>query len=161
MKRITGEGSKKLEIALKNLSGSIAKAGWVTNKQYDESQMTTAGAAYISEYGSPAQNIPSRPHGRPTIAENQAKWAKIAEAESKRILNGQQTSEGAMEILGLQAAGDWRETITKLLDPPLSPRTIAARLRKRKDKKSVGALDKPLIDTGIMLNSLTNVVEHE
>lgn len=75
------------------------------------------------------------------------------------MLSGSQTGEMAMERIGLKVANDWRETITKIFDPPLSPKTKAARLRKKKDRKTVGSLDKPLIDTSQMIESLTNTVE--
>jgi hypothetical protein len=157
--RITGNSGKKLESGLKNLKGLAAKVGWVKQKYYEDSEMTTAGAAALTEFGVPTKNNPPRPHGRQTIIKNKNKWIKVVNNESKKVIHGEQTGEVAMERIGLVAAGDWRKTITELFDPPLSPRTIAARLRKRKDKKTVGSLTKPLIDTGIMLGSLTNTVE--
>lgn len=159
--RVQGDGAKKLDSALKSIKGFVAKVGWVAKKKYENSEMTTAAAAAIAETGYPAKNIPQRAHGRPTIERRKKVWAKIAESEAKKIFDGKQTGKGAMEVLGLQAAGDWRETITQIFDPPLSPRTIAARLRKKKDRKTVGNLTKPLIDTTQMIESLTNAVEKE
>ena len=159
--RVTGDGSKKLESALKNIQGIAGKAGWVKEKHYENSDMTTAGAAALAESGSPTRNIPARPHAKPTIEENQNTWTRIAENESKKVLDGKQTGEGLMEVLTLKVAGDWRETITKIWSPPLSPKTIANRLRMKKNKKTVGNLNKPLIDTTQMIESLTNTVERE
>lgn len=157
--RMAGNGYKNLEIALKNLNGFEAKVGWVEKQQYDDSDMTTAGAAVLAEYGFAPRNIPARPTGGPTATRQKSFWARIAEAESKKVLTGRQTGEGMMEVLGLQAAGDWRESITQLFNPPLSPRTIAARLRKKADGKTIGNLTKPLVESSTMLNALTNTVE--
>lgn len=159
--RVQGDGAKKLDAALKSIKGFVAKAGWVTQKKYENSKMTTAGAAAIAETGYAPKNIPPRPHGRPTIERRKKVWAKIAESEAKKIFEGKQTGAGAMEVIGLQAAGDWRETITQIFEPPLSPKTIAARVRKMKGGKTIGNLTKPLIETKTMLNSLTNTVEKE
>ena|ERR1043165_9642197 len=159
--RVTGDGYKKLDAATKSIKGWQAKVGWVARKQYPDSEMTTAGAAAIAEYGAPSKNIPPRPIMRPTIAKQKNLWAQIARNEGKLILEGKQTGQGAMERIGLQAAGDARETITQIFSPPLSPKTIAARLRRYKNKKTVGNLTKPLVDTKTLLNSLTNTVERE
>lgn len=68
--RIQGDGSKLLNNALKSLKGVIGKVGWVTGKKYENSEMTTAAAAVITDAGVPSKNIPARPHGRITISEN-------------------------------------------------------------------------------------------
>lgn len=146
---------------MKSIQGWQSKVGWVARKQYENSKMTTAAAAAIAEMGSPDKNIPPRPIMRPTIRENKNLWAKIAANEAKKILQGNQTGENAMEILGLKAAGDIREKITQIYEPSLSPKTVANRLRKKKNKKIIGKLTKPLIDTEQMITSLTNTVERE
>jgi hypothetical protein len=98
---------------------------------------------------------------RPTIALKQAEWTELALRGSRAILKGNQTIENVMEGLGMKAAGDIRKTISLVVSPPLSPRTIAARLRKRANKRITGKLTKPLIDTGLMFATLTNTVEDE
>jgi hypothetical protein len=160
--QIQGEAAKKLEIALKNLSGKVGKVGWFENSRYpDPPHIQVAYVATIQEYGSPANNIPPRPFVRPTIIAKQKEWSEIAEKGAKAILNGGQTIDNVMEGIGLKAAGDIRKAITLVVSPPLKPATIAARLRKRANKKVTGLLTKPLIDTGLMLSTLTNTVEDE
>jgi hypothetical protein len=159
VRQVTDTG-KRLEIALKNLEGKVAKVGWFEKSKY-ETGVSVAYVATIQEYGYPAKNIPPRPFMRPTIVKNENQWKKIAESGAKAVLNGNQTVANIMEAIGLKAAGDIRKTISLVWQPPLSPKTIQARLRKRADNKTVGNLTKPLIDTGIMLGTLTNTVEDE
>lgn len=159
VRQVTDAG-KRLEIALKNLEGKVGKVGWFEKSKY-ETGVSVAYVATIQEYGYPAKNIPPRPFMRPTIAAKEGEWRKIAESGAKAVLNGNQTAYTVMEAIGLKAAGDIRKTISLIWTPSLSPKTIQARLRKRSNNKTVGNLTKPLIDTGIMLGTLTNTVEDE
>jgi hypothetical protein len=158
-RKITPAG-KNLQIALKNLQGKVGKVGWFEKSKYEDGT-PVAYVATIQEYGYPAGNIPPRPFMRTTIAEKQQEWKKIAESGSKAILNGKATVGTVMEAIGLKAAGDIRKKISLITAPPLSPRTIEARRSRRADKKTIGLLTKPLIDTGIMFGTLTNTVEDE
>jgi hypothetical protein len=63
-----------------------------------------------------------------------------------------------LDVLGQQAAGDIRKSISRIASPPLKQATIDARLRKRADKTTLGKLDKPLVDTGTLLNAVTSEV---
>ena len=151
---------KQLKVALENLEGKVGKVGWFEKSKY-ENDISVAYVATIQEYGYPPQNIPARPFMRPTIIQKQKEWKVIAESGAKAILKGTRTIDNVMEAIGLKAAGDIRKTISLIWSPPLSPLTIQARLRKRSNKKVVGNLTKPLIDTGIMFGTLTNTVEDE
>lgn len=160
--RIQGDVAKKLEFALKNLSGKVGKVGWFENSSYPEPpNIKVATVAVIQEYGAPSKNIPPRPFVRPTMIQQQGAWTELASQGAKAILNGTKTVDNVMEALGLKAAGDIRKAITQVFSPPLKPATIAARLRKRANKTVTGNLTKPLVDTGLMLNTLTNTVEDE
>ena len=157
----TPEG-KGLKVALKNLEGKVGRVGWFEKSKYDDKEGTpVAYVAAQNEYGNPQKRIPARPFMRPTIIEKQAEWRKIALDSSKRILKGTSTIADVMELIGLKAAGDIRKKISSIWEPPLSPRTIQARLDRKANKKKVGNLTKPLIHTGIMLGTLTNTVESE
>ena len=154
------DAGKKLEIALKNLEGKVGKVGWFEKSKYDDGTPVAAVAA-VQEYGWPARSIPPRPFMRPTIISKQGEWRVIAENGAKAVLEGQATVYDVMEDIGQRAAGDIKKAISLVFTPPLSPRTIQARLNRKSNKKTVGNLTKPLIDTGIMFNSLINVVEDE
>lgn len=152
----------KLPALLKSLDGKVGKVGWFKEQKYNDKNGTpVAYVATIQEYGYAPKNIPARPFMRPTIAAKQNEWKAIAQQGAEQIVKGNQTVNGVLELLGQKAAGDIKRTITRITEPPLSPKTIAARRAKRSDHNTIGLLTKPLIDTGYMLNSLTNVVEDE
>ena len=96
---------------------------------------------------------------RATADAKRIEWAAIAARGSKAVLKGTTSAYAVMEALGLKAAGDMRKHISQVTSPPLKPATIAARLHERADHKTVGALDKPLVFTGELIDSLTNTVE--
>ena len=63
--------------------------------------------------------------------------------------------------LGQLAAGDIRKKISEIQQPPLQEATVKARKRRYKDRKTTGNLTKPLVDTAVMVNSVTNTVENK
>jgi hypothetical protein len=176
---------KKLEIAITSLTGKVGKVGWLGGTRYPDDPASgkqgpdVAYIATIQEYGYPAGGIPPRPFVRPSIAKNIEKWRAIALKYSKRVLENNGSVADVFEAVGASAQGDIDKAIVQLVEPPLSPVTIAARLRRRKvgnaevlahkvvnklpltdkEQKSFGLLDKPLIDTGLMLATLTHTVE--
>ncbi|MCD1124812.1 hypothetical protein LPW36_01975 [Jinshanibacter sp. LJY008] len=96
---------------------------------------------------------------RPTVAEKKPGWAAISRQVAKNVVNGAQTATQMMDLLGMKVSGDIAKTITQLTSPPLKPATIRNRLRKRANQHTVGSLDKPLVDSGIMLGTLSHDVE--
>ncbi len=96
---------------------------------------------------------------RPTITEKQNEWAKIAQQGSKAVIEGKRTTYQVMDAIGLKASADIKKKISTIWEPPLSPYTIAARLKRKSNKKTIGNLTKPLIDTGLMYGTLINTVE--
>lgn len=154
---------RALEVALRELNNKkVGKVGWFEKSRYPDKDATpVAFVAAQNEYGNPNQNIPARPFMRPTIIAQQETWKKVAEQGARNILKGTQTSSDVLEMIGLKASGDIRKTISKITTPPLRERTIQARLARYKDKTTIGNLTKPLIDTGLMYGTLTNVVEDE
>jgi hypothetical protein len=153
---------KNLDVALKNLTGKVAKVGWFENSRYPEPpHIPVAYVATIHEFGYLPKNIPPRPFMRPTVIEKRNEWKDIAKQGAFAILKGEDNVHKVMERIGLKAAADVRKTISRIQLPELKPRTIAARLAKRADKNTLGLLEKPLIDTGLMYGTLTNTVETE
>ena len=158
IKRVVTSDGKALQVALKHLEGKVGKVGWFENAKYEDGTQVALIAAQ-NEYGNPSKHIPPRPFLRPTIASKQKEWADIAARGSKAILANKATTAQVMELIGRAAVADIQKTISLLQEPPLSERTIAARLAKRKNKKHVGALTKPLIDTGVMFATLISIIE--
>lgn len=156
--RVKGDADRNFKIAIQDIKGKIGKVGWFENSKY-ENGFQVAMAAAISEYGWPQHNIPPRPMLRPTIIREEAKWKRLIAAGVSAILKGNVTSTLVMESLVEKAAGDVKQTISQIYDPPLKESTIRARRSKRKDKKTVGRLTKPLIDSGILLGSVLGRVE--
>lgn len=160
IRREQGPGAKQLEFLVKGIQGKLGKVGWLHGDQYD-GKTPVAYVAVIQEFGCPEKNIPARPMFRPTIVENEKEWRATALKGAEQILKGSATDYQLMSLLTEKAAGDLRKTISRIEEPPLAPATIRARLRRRSDKKTVGNLTKPLVDSGLMLATVANVVEDD
>lgn len=140
--------------AIKGSENKVARVGVVENQHYPDTNIPVAYVAAIQEYGSPSQNIPPRPFFRPTIANQQGNWAKIA----KYLFQQGKTSEQVLEAVGLRAAADIQETISEITAPPLSLATKKARNRKAMKSKAKAVSIKPLVDSGLLIASINSVV---
>ena len=156
--RETAPAGKALEQALRHLGNKVAKVGWFENSKYEDGT-PVAGIAAQNEFGNPSKHIPARPFMRPTIIAQKVAWQKIAENGAKAILADKATIQSVMELLGNKVVFDIQKTISQLTQPPLSPATIAARLARKSNKKHVGNLTKPLIDTSVMFTTILSKIE--
>lgn len=163
--RVKGEGRTQLETTFRNktLTSKVGKVGWFEGNYYPaepgKKAVPVAYVAAIQEFGYMPKNIPPRPFMRPTIAQYSVTWRKIAYNGSQQVIKGKSTPGYVMEQIGLAASGQIRKTITRVTHPPLKASTIRNRMNKRADKTTFGLLDKPLIDTKRMMNTLINTVE--
>ena len=158
VKRVVTPLGKGLKKALSNLDGKVGKVGWFEEDKYDD-ETPVASVAIIHEKGFPEKNIPARPFMRPTIVHHEKEWQEIAAQSAKGIISGKYDIGHVLKVIGEQAAGDIRKTISQIFSPVPQPATIQARLSKYKNKKHVGNLTKPLIDSTKMYESVTNTVE--
>jgi len=130
---------KLAEMAEKLGEGKVLRVGFLENATYPDGQQVAMVAA-ANEFGNPANNQPPRPFFRNMIADNKDNWpddiGRIAQATG---FDGEQT----LGLIGEHIKGQLQQSIRELMEPPLSPVTI--------EKKG---FDKPLIDTGHMLNSV-------
>lgn len=157
--RTPGPGKEQLRVFLEGLkTDKVGKVGWDKSAVYEDGT-PVAYVAAIQEFGYPAGGIRSRSFMRSTAAEQRDAWRLLAEDGARAILNGGATIDILLEGIGLQAAGDIAKKITQIHTPALKRATVRARMRRRADGKTVGNLTKPLVDTGYMVNSITNVVE--
>lgn len=156
VKSEAGPGRKKLDNILNGVVNKEGKVGWFESAKYPDGT-PVAYVASIQEFGS--GSIPPRSFMRSTAAHKRDEWKDNMKKGADAIANGGETMSSVMEKVGLGAAGDIRKTIATLTEPPLKQATINARLSKMADGKTVGNLDKPLVETGHMLNTLTNTVE--
>jgi hypothetical protein len=145
-----------LRQTIKGLDGAESKVGWFPSAVYEKGQ-PVAGIAAVQEFGSPSRGIPPRPFFRTTAIEKRGEWSKNAEQLARRAATGKMAPELVMEGVALAAGGNVRATITKIQSPPLKQSTIDARKRRLADggASAKATIAKPLVDTGIMLATLS------
>lgn len=108
---------------------------------------------YVMENGSPARNIPARPHMRPGIEAVKDAIVERYRAGGEAVLDGRVTDPDKVHTaVGLIAERGIKAQITDGSFAPLAPSTLAA--RKRRGRKS----EKPLIDTGQYRRAITHVI---
>lgn len=146
VRRVSGP-SVDLGSKLRALDGFVGKTGYFETARYPDGT-PVAYVATVHEFGSPEGNIPARPTMRPTAARKQAEWGALAGQGARAVLRGEQSPEAVLELLALGAAGDVAQAIREVQTPALKPQTI--------ERKGFA---KPLVDTGVMLQSVTGVVE--
>ncbi|ECE8106548.1 hypothetical protein N4H20_004660, partial [Salmonella enterica subsp. enterica serovar Newport] len=137
----------------------------------DDVSFGNAGIGYINEYGSPAQNIPPRPHLVPGVKSVEDQTMPQLKAAAQAALDGNAAgAERALNRAGTVAARGVKNHIKAANFTPLADSTVEARARRgRKGAKAELArraagespgttLAKPLYDTGKYLASITHVV---
>ena len=103
--------------------------------------------------------IPPRPFMRPTVDRMKQKWLDMLADGSKAVLAGKISAHDVMEAVVSNAATEIARSISQVFAPPLKASTIAAKRRKMANTHIVGSLDKPLVETRLMIDSVTGVVE--
>jgi hypothetical protein len=138
---------------ISNMGDSYAKVGWFKNTKYDNNT-TVASVACTHEFGDPNKNIPVRSFMRSTANEKKNQWKDLAAALFKKSLD----AKTALETFCMSVEGDIRKKITQITEPPLKESTVKGRMRKRYARKppNTKTLRKPLIDTGLMLASISH-----
>ena len=129
------------------LNKADLQVGFFESAKYEDGT-PVAGVAAVHELGSPKNNIPPRPFMRTTSEAKKPEWAKLMKQAAQAIVKRSETADSALNKLGLKAAGDVRETISTIQEPKLKESTV-----KRKGS------DKPLVESGIMINSVTHRVK--
>lgn len=140
-----GKGVATITAAIRGLDKVQGKVGWFETAHYEDGT-PVAYVAAIQEFGT--DRIPARPFMRPAVADHGGEWIDLMARGAKAAVDGRYTPEQVLEAVTLQAAGDVAKKISAVTAPPLSPVTV-----KRK------GFDKPLVDTGQMLQSVTGIVE--
>lgn len=148
IRRERGPASISKAVAVLNgLEGLEGKVGWFESATYKDGP-PVAYVATIHEFGAPSQGIPARPFMRPAVAEKGQSWVDLLGQGAKAALNGSVSPAAVLEAVTLRAAGDVAIAIRAVTSPPLKPATVARK-----------GFDKPLVDTGQMLKSVTGKVE--
>lgn len=140
--------------ALKTLANKDVLVGIPESKdERDDGDIGNAAIGYINENGSPAQNIPPRPHLKPGVRSVEQDFMPHLKSAARKALEGD--AEGAVTSLdraGTVAANGVKRYITITGFTPLADATIANRLRRGRTG------NKPLIDTGEYRRSITHIV---
>lgn len=167
-----------MQQAIKDLqSNSVAKIGFFGSAKYEDGT-PVAYVATKQEFG--FKHIPSRSFIRSTISEEKQVWADLMGKGVRAVLIGNGTIASVVEKVGAKAAGDMRKKIADIHSPPLSPVTLQLRKWKKGGQKITdktvgwaaslvkkgiadtgGVSTKPLVDSRIMITSLTHIVEKE
>lgn len=134
------------DLPVKARRASVVNVGFLEGGTYpNTSKEGGAGLsvpliAFINEYGAPSRNQPPRPFFRRMIAKESPHWG----ADLGNVLKANDyDSERSLKLMGENVSAELKQSITDLVSPPLSPVTV-----KKK------GFNKPLIDTGHMLNSV-------
>lgn len=140
--------------ALKTLANKDVLVGIPESKdERDDGDIGNAAIGYINENGSPAQNIPPRPHLKPGVRSVEQDFMPHLKSAARKALEGD--AEGAVTSLdraGTVAANGVKRYITITGFTPMADATIANRLRRGRTG------NKPLIDTGEYRRSITHIV---
>ncbi len=109
-----------------------------------------------NEFGVPSgnygQTVPARPFVSRAGDKNRGKYRRMLRESFDVIIRGG-SARGALEVLGLEAVKDIRDTIDLVQAPPLKQSTI-----DRKRRTVGGGGSKPLINTGTMKKSVVHEV---
>lgn len=141
-----GDNLLKLKVALKELDDQKASVGWYESAHYPGGT-PVAYVASIHEFGAPGAGIPPRPFMRPAMAQYGPAWMVALGDGVKSVLRGGMSATQLLEAVTARAAGDVAKSIQAVTAPALKPATI-----RRK------GFAKPLVDTGQMVQSVTNRV---
>lgn len=173
-----GPANAQLGKLIDGLDDNKLKVGWFESAVYPNG-MPVATIAAIQEFGSSNGAIPSRSFMRTTMAEKENAWRSFIKKRAEEVAKGTLTTAGLADAFGLRVAGDIAKKIASISSPALSPVTLQLRYWKNAGvkitgKKMVGqaarlvsqginntvsgTAAKPLVDTRIMINSLTHTV---
>jgi len=143
-------GSDALRKAMDEIGKKQGRVGFFEHSKYPDGT-PVAYVASIQEL----HPEHARPFMRPTVEEQRLAWRESLLIGNKAVITGKIDVTNMLQQFGMLAAGDVRKTISQIMDPPLAPATIAARQRRR---KTPGVSTKPLVDTGLLIQSVTSDV---
>lgn len=169
---IVSDNSQSIFDALKSIAKKEVLVGIPEeDSDRDDVPFGNAGIGYINEKGSPAQNIPARPHLVPGVQSVQDQTVPKLKAAAQAALEGNEDrAERELNVAGTLAANGVKRYMTITGFTPLADSTVEARARRgRKGAKEEMArrasgepagtdLAKPLIDTGQYRRAITHVV---
>lgn len=149
----------RLDEVLKSISRLVQKEVLVgvpdsTAGRKDEGEpLSNAEIGYIMENGSPANNIPARPHLVPGVQDARPKFEPQLQKGVEAALDGDlEKVDRSLNRAGLVAQNSVRAKINSNIPPKLADSTLAARRRRGVTRENT------LVDTGQYRNAITYVV---
>lgn len=142
-------GGDKLDKALADIArrlkqGGALKVGFLEGAKYPNGTSVALVAA-VQNFGAPGRGIPARPFFSNMVEAKSPAWPGALGALLK---NTGYDVDAALKLMGEEIKGQLQQSIRDTNSPPLSPLTI-----ERK------GFEKPLIDTGHMINSVDYEVD--
>lgn len=134
---VVKDTTKKVFTSLAELIGKQVLVGIPESKaeRKDDAGANNALIGYVMEFGSPAQNIPARPHLIPGVEKaEKAALVQLRHAASSALDGESKKADQYLNAAGIVAANEVRGEINSNIPPPLSPKTIRARRRARGTK---------------------------
>lgn len=169
------EGGEKLAAYLAELSQKVSKkgslsVGFFEGKTYPNGT-SVAMVAAIQNFGAPKAGIPPRPFFSNMVRMKSGSWGPTL---GNILRANDYDCARSLGLLGEEIAGDLRQSIIDTNSPALSPVTVMLRGMRANDpsltvsgktvgeaarrvaegKTNYGASAKPLVDQGILLNSV-------
>ena len=151
--KIKDRGLTKILKAFSNV-GLVAKVGIQgAEAAQDHDGITNVALGVVHEFGSPAENIPSRSFMRSTMDEQREKYFRIMLQGVRTITDsrGRVDAKRALGVLAEVMSADVKKKIRSNIPPSLSPKYAARRMKK-------GTGTRTLVVSGALLNSITPVV---
>lgn len=145
--RLTPEGLKFFK-EIEKLKKLQVRVGYQQGKDFYEEEgkkVDLLDVAMFNELGT--SRTPSRPFMRDSVDDNTENITKFCKSQLKGISNGTKDAESALKAIGAMQVGLVQKTIREGNFVPNAPSTIAKK-----------GSDKPLIDTGLMRQSVHYVI---
>lgn len=138
------KGGDKLEAELQRMAGAVTsaetvKVGFLAGATYPNGTPVAMIAA-IQNWGAPRAGIPPRPFFSNMIAAKSPEWGP---ATGALLIANDYDAAKTLAQVGEAVSGQLRQSIIDTNAPPLAASTVARK-----------GFDKPLVDTGVMLNSI-------
>ena len=149
----SGKGLASILDAIAQLSKTEVLVGIPEGENRTDGDLSNAQLGYLMETGSPAMNLPARPHLVPAIEAVQDDISEqLTKAVDKALEGNKDRMYFHLEAAGMKAAFSVKALINSGDFVTLSQSTIKA--RQSRGRKS----EKPLVDTAQMRNAHTYII---
>ncbi|MBY4726606.1 MULTISPECIES: hypothetical protein [Burkholderia] len=149
----------RLDEVLKSIAGLVKQEVLVgvpdstAGRKDDGQPLSNAEIGYIQETGSPANNIPARPHLVPGVQDARPKFEPQLQKGVEAALDGDlEQVQRRLNMAGIAAQNSVRAKVNSNIAPELAESTLEARRRRGVTRENT------LVDTGQYRNSITYVI---